>query len=305
MKLTKVIMIAWLSVVGLLANEDLIVYKVDNTAGKITTKSIEEVLVKEGYMVLVNRDMNGPFKKQFEKTSFKTYNLLTAYHKKLNASLVTAEELGGIFTPFSVAIYQKKGEKFLHVSFLSAKVQTKILGKGEKFFKAIEEANKKAFLKAMPGAVVEKLSYEPVPTDKKLITALEVEVDEDEADDNKDELEMVLDSGLKPIGFIKAGFNAYGVDLEEAKNEDFEFYDMYSLCKLKVIYNIALTHPEAGAFAPCTLAIYHKKGSGKTVMAFPNVYNWISTLALKDKAQIALLEKAQKDIVALLTSATE
>jgi uncharacterized protein (DUF302 family) len=305
MKLTKIIMIVWLSAVGLLANEDFIIYKVDNKAGKITTKSIEEVLIKEGYMVLVNRDMNGPFKKQFEKSSFQTYNLLTAYHKKLNVSLVASEELGGIFTPFSVAIYQKKGEKFLYVSFLSAKVQTKIVGKGEKFFKAIEEANKKAFLKAMPGAVVEKLSYEPIPTDKKLITSLEVEVDEDEADDNKDELEMVLDSGLKSIGFIKAGFNAYDVDLEEAKNEDFEFYDMYSLCKLKVIYNIALTHPEAGAFAPCTLAIYHKKGSGKTVMAFPNVYNWISSLALQDKGQIALLEKAQKDIVALLTSAVE
>lgn len=305
MKLMRVIMIALLSVVWLSANEDFIVYKVDNSAGKITPKTIESVLRQEGYAVLVNRDMNGPFKKQFQKTTFDTYNLLTAYHKKHNAALVIHDPKGGIFTPFSLAIYQKKGEKFLHVSFLSAKVQSKILGKNEKYFKTIEEANKKTLLKALPGAVVEKLSYKPIPSEKKLITSFVVEVDDDEADDNKDELEMVIDSGLKPIGFIKAGFNAYDVDLDEAKNEDYDFYDTYSLCKLKVIYNVAITHPEAGAFAPCTMAVYHKVGSGKTVIAFPNVYNWISSLALKDKTLIGILEKAQQDMVALLKSAIE
>ena len=298
-------MIVCLMAVMAVANEDLIVYKVDNTKGTISPKSIEAVLVKEGYNVLVNRDMNGPFKKQFGKSSFTTYNLLTAYHKTLNVKLVEKEALGGIFTPFSVAIYQKKGEKDLYVSFVSSKLQAKVVGGGEKEFKAIEEANIKAFLKALPGAEKQTLAYEPQKTDKKLLTQLSFEVDDDEADDNKEELEMVIDSGLKPIGFIKAGFNAYDVDLDEAKNEDFEFYDTYSLCKLKVIYNVALSRPEAGAFAPCTLAIYHKKETGKTIMAFPNVYNWISSLALKDKKLVALLEKAQEDIVTLLKSATE
>jgi uncharacterized protein (DUF302 family) len=301
----KIALVILFLAVSLWSNDSLIVYKVDNSAKKITPKTIEDSLKKDGYNILVNRDMNGPFKKQFEKTSFDTYNLMTAYNKKLNASLVSKNPNGGVFTPFSVAIYQKSGDKFLYVSFLSAKLQTKIVGGAEAEFKAIEEANIKAFLKALPNAKKHKLSYEPIATKEKLITSFEVESADDDADDEKEELEMVIDSGLKPIGFIKAGFNPYGIDLDEAKNNDYEFYDAYSLCKLKVIYNIALTHPEAGAFAPCTMVVYHKKGTNKTVIAFPNVYNWISTLALKDKKDIDLLEKAQKDIVTLIKSAIE
>ncbi len=301
----KVIMIVLLSAGALFASGDIIVYKVDNAKGAITPTTIEKALVKAGYAVPVNRNMNGPFKKQFKKTSFDTYNLLIAYHKKLATKLVIKHPNAGIFVPFSVGIYQKKGDKFLHVAFLSAKKQSQILGFKDALLNEIEKNNREVFLQAMPNAKEEKLAYASLPTDKKLMTSITVEVEDDESDDNKDELEMVIDTGLKPIGFIKASFNPFGVDLDEAKNEDYEFYDAYSLCKLKVIYNVAQTHPEAGAFAPCTMALYHKTGTNKTVMVFPNVYNWISTLGLKDKKLIDLLEKAQKDIVALLKSATE
>ncbi len=298
-------MIVLLALSSLVASGDIIVYKVENSKGTITPASIEKTLIKAGYAVPENRDMNGPFKKQFQKTSFDTYNLLIAYHKKLATKLVIKHENAGVFVPFSVAIYQKKGDKFLHVAFLSAEKQSQILGFKDALLEEIEKENRKVFLKALPNVKEEKLSYSPIPTDKKLLTSIVFEVDDDESDDNKEELEMVIDTGLKPIGFIKASFNTFGVDLDEAKNEDYEFYDAYSLCKLKVIYNVALTHPEAGAFAPCTMALYHKNGTNKTVMVFPNVYNWISTLGLKDKKLIDLLEKAQKDIVALLKSATE
>ena len=301
----KVIMIVLLATGALFASGDIIVYKVENAKGVITPASIEKTLIKAGYAVPENRDMNGPFKKQFQKTSFDTYNLLIAYHKKLATKLVIKHENAGVFVPFSVAIYQKKGDKFLHLAFLSAKKQSQILGFKDALLDEIEKENRKVFLQALPDAKEEKLSYASIPTDKKLLTSVVFEVEDDESDDNKEELEMVIDTGLKPIGFIKASFNTFGVDLDEAKNEDYEFYDAYSLCKLKVIYNVALTHPEAGAFAPCTMALYHKNGTNKTVMVFPNVYNWISTLGLKDKKLIDLLEKAQKDIVALLNSATE
>ena len=301
----KIIMIVLLSLGVVSANEDLIVYKVDNSQKTVTPKSIAEVLQKAGYTIQVNRDMNGPFKKQFQKTSFDTYNLLTTYDKKIATRLVAKHPHAGAFVPFSVAIYQKKGDKYLHVAFLSAKAQSKILGFKDSLLEELEKKNRESFLAAMKGATEEKLSYTPLSTDKKLLTEITFEVDDDEADDNKEELEMVIDSGLKPIGFIKAGFNTFGIDLEEEKNEDFDFYDTYSLCKLKVIYNVALTHPEAGAFAPCTMAVYHKIGTGKTTMVFPNVYNWFSTLALKDEKLKGYLQKAQDDIVALLKSAIE
>ncbi len=305
MKLIKVIMMVMLSVVGLSANEDLIVYKMDNSDGKITTQTIEDSLTKSGFSVQENRDMNGPFKIQFKETSYEIYNLLTAYHKELAPKLVIEHPRNGIFVPFSVAIYKKKGDKFLHVSFLSAKGLSKITGQSTALYKKLEEETKKAFLKALPNAEVEKLDYEPLATDKKLYTEYTLEMEDDEADDNKEELEMVVEGGLKPIGFVMASFNEFGVDLDEVKNEDFEFYDAYSLCKLKVIYNVSITRPEAGAFAPCTMVIYHKKGDGKTTIIFPNVHNWVSTLAIKDKKLIEILDKAQTDIEALIVNSIE
>ena len=83
--------------------------------------------------------MNGPFKKQFEKSSFDTYNLLTAYHKDLSVKLVAKNALSGIFVPFSASIYQKTGEKSLHISFLSAKALTKIVGDNSELYKELEK----------------------------------------------------------------------------------------------------------------------------------------------------------------------
>ncbi len=298
-------MIVLLSVIGLVANEDLIVYKVDNSDGKITPKSIEESLTKSGFSVQENRDMNGPFKIQFKETTFDTYNLMVAYHKELAPKLVIEHPRNGMFVPFSIAIYKKKGDKFLHVSFLSAKGMSKITGQSKVLYKSLEEATRKAFLKALPKAEIEKLAYEPQATDKKLYTEFSLESEDDEALETKEDLEMEIEGGLKPIGFVMASFNEFGVDLEKVKNDDYIFFDAYSLCKLKVIYNIAITRPEAGAFAPCTMVIYQKKGEGKMTIVFPNVYNWVSTLALKDKKLIDILYQAQGAIEELLSSATE
>ncbi len=289
----------------LFANEDIIVYKVDNSAGKITPQTIEAVLAEVGYSVEENRDMNGPFKKQFEKTTFDTYNLMTLYYPDITMELVLKNALSGVFNPMSVGIYQKTGDKFLHVAFLSAKGMSKIVGGEADLFAKLEKVNRQSFTKAMPGSVEEKLAYEPQETKEKLLTQVLVEIDDDEADENKEEVEMLIEDGLKPIGFVMASFNEYGQDLEKAKKDDYIFYDTYSLCKLKVIYNVAITHPEAGAFAPCTLAFYHKKGAENSVLVFPNVYNWMSTLGLKDKKLEEILAKAQKDMEVLLNSTNE
>jgi len=305
MKIFKIIVMALLLASSVSANKDILLFKVDNSKGNITPQSIEKVLVKAGYKVEENRDMNGPFKIQFKKTTYKTYNLLIAYYPKIMEQLTIKYPSSGIFNPFSVGIYQKKGDKNLYISMLTASAMTKILGKGEKLFKELEVLNRKHFLEAIPGGEITKLDYEPIPTTKNLITRFELEVDDEEADDMQEEVEMVIENGLKPIGFALASYNAYDVDLENIKNEDYLYYDTYSICKLKVIYNVAINHPEAGAYAPCSMAIYHKKGSNKMVIEFPNVYNWISTFALKDKELIAILEKAQVDIVTLIKSAIE
>jgi uncharacterized protein (DUF302 family) len=74
----------------------------------------------------------------------------------------------------------------------------------------------------------------------------------------------------------------------------YDFYDVYSICKIPVIYEVSKRYPEAGAFAPCSAYIYKKKGEEEVHMAFPNVYKWIASLNITDQASIDVLTDAQK-----------
>ncbi len=100
---------------------------------------------------------------------------------------------------------------------------------------------------------------------EKLLTKLSYKVADDEVLDAKEEFEMMIEDGLGPIGFVMANFNDFNYD----RDKDFIFYDTYSLCKLKVIYTVSKICPKAGVFAPCTIAIYHKKGTNRTNISFP------------------------------------
>lgn len=231
------------------------------------------------------------------------YNLMTLYYPPITQKLVVKYPDSGVFDPYSVVIWKKRGDKHTYIAVLSAKAQAKILGISDELLKELEKKNIQTIKKALPGAQRVELSYQPKPTKKRLLTKYSFEVDDNEAMDTKDEVEMLIESGLKPIGFVMANFNDYNYDLQEAKIKDFIFYDTYSLCKLKVIYNVSKIRPEAGVFAPCTMAIYQKRGTNKMVIVFPNIYNWISTLAIKDKDVINILQKAQADMVDVIEKA--
>ncbi|WP_281951700.1 DUF302 domain-containing protein [Nitrosophilus kaiyonis] len=278
------------------ANEEIIIYK---SKVNITPQKIEEIFIKEGYSVQTNRDMNGPYKKQFGKSEFDIYNLMTVYYPKITKELVLKDADSGIFAPFSIVIWKKKENKYIHMGVLSAKAKAKILGFDfdDKLLAELEKKNIETIKKALPNAKRVNLSYKPKPIKEKLKTKYVFEVADDEAMDTKDELEMMIEDGLKPIGFVMANFNDYNYDLKEAGIKDFIFYDTYSLCKLKVIYTVSKIRPEAGVFAPCTMAIYQKRGTNKMVIVFPNIYNWISTLNINDENAIKELKKAQKDMI--------
>jgi len=271
----------------------------------ISTKVIEDIFAKSGYKIESNRDMNGPFKKQFNKTPFAIYNLMLVYDPKISQKLVSKYENSGIFTPFTILMYQKKGDDRFYIGCLSAKAMSRITGHNDPLFNELEKHTIETIKKAVPNATRVSLSYSPKSLKKKWLTKFEMEADPDEIEDVKDETEMVLEDGLKPIGFVMANFLDYNFFLKDAGDDTYLFYDDYSLCKLKVIYTVSQVRPEAGVFAPCTLAVYYKKGSGKIKFVYPNVYNWMYTLALEDRNSIKELEKAQKDMVALLKKVIE
>ena len=89
-------------------SSDIEIITSDNSDGKITPKSIEEAFKKAGFTISANRDMNGPFVKQFKESEFDTYNLFTFYKADMVLKLVKKYPNVGLFAPMSMSIYTKK-----------------------------------------------------------------------------------------------------------------------------------------------------------------------------------------------------
>ena len=305
MKKIIILAVAFICAVSLHAKGDLHLFEVDNKAGKITPEVVEEAFSKNGFSIGVNSEMNGPFQKQFQKTTFKIFTLLTVYHTNLSKDLVKAHPQAGVFVPMGVGIYQANDEDTLHISLLSAETQAKILGSDDKILKEIETEALNVVKKLLPNAK-QSMSEESLKETRALVTRYELDLEGADWADSKEEVEMNLESGFEPLGFVMPGFIDYNEELSENGAESpFDFYDTYSICKLKVIYNVALTRPEASAFAPCTVMVYKKKDEDKIVMGFPAVYNWMSSAKVEDKEAHAVLMKAQKDFESILRDIAE
>lgn len=288
------------------AQGDLHLFTVDNKDGKITPMMVEEAFTKNGYTLGINSEMNLPFMKQFKQTSFKVFTLLTVYHTELSKELVKKYPQAGVFVPMGVGIYQNLDETTLHITILTAEAQGKILGSDTVILKKIEEDSLKAITSAFPQAK-HTISYESLPEERTLVTRYEMDLDGEDWEEMKEEFEMNLEAGFEPFGFVMPGFIDYNEELtsEGTVESPYDFYDTYSICKLKVIYTVAQTRPEASAFAPCTTMVYKKKDEDKIVVGFPAVYNWMSSAKVEDKEAQKVLLKAQKDFESILKDITE
>lgn len=289
---------------------DIRILSLDNDNVKLPYK-IEKQFEKDGFYISANSEMNVPFQKQFQQTDFKIFHLLTIFHKDLSEKLVNKYPNAGIFVPMGVGIYQAKADKQMHVSILTPAAQSKIMGLKtvEPLFVEIEKKILASLKKSIPNAKIVLEDDNPLPAKGPLVSmyTLELELEDEDWEDPKEELAMTIEDGFKPMGFVMSNFTDYNYMLtkEDTVESKFDFYDTYSICKLKVIYNVAKTRPQAAAFAPCTMMLYKEKKSNKIVMGFPGVYNWMSSARVVDKNAIKELMKAQKDFENILKSATE
>lgn len=287
--------------------QDIQVFTVDNSKGKITPETIEAAFKKAGFYISANRDMNGPFKKQFKETTFDVYNLFTFFSKEVNLELIKSYPQMGLFAPMSMSIYTKKGEKTISVSSLTVEGMAKIMNipADNKALVKVGQMVKEALKLALPGGSFETLSYKVQKATGPLVSSYKTELDEEDIDTAKEDFQMEFEGSLATSGFVMAGFNDLANDFEEQKFNDYDFYDVYSICKLPVIYTVAKTHPEAGAFAPCSLIMYKKKDETEMTVSFPSVYNWISSMDIKDKAALDTLLEAQTSMNTILTELSE
>ncbi|RUM76208.1 MAG: DUF302 domain-containing protein [Sulfurovum sp.] len=286
---------------------DIEIITSDNSDGKITPKTIEEVFKKAGFTISANRDMNGPFKKQFKQSGFDTYNLFTFYKADAVLELVKKYPNVGLFAPMSMSIYTKKGEKTISVSSLTSGAMAKIMKapKEDATLVRLRKLVKETLQKALPKGTFSSPKYTIQSAKGELVTNFTMKMDAEEWEDELDEFKMGFEGELAPHGFVIAGFNNLGDEFDDAKYEIYDFYEVYSVCKLPVIYTIAKTRPEAGAYAPCSLYLNKKKKDNIMHIGFPSVYNWISSMAIENKDDVKVLEEAQAGMKKILSGLTE
>lgn len=303
----KKILLSVLLSASLYAQGDIRIFDIENSDGKITAEVVEESLKSNGFTIGVNSEMNRPFTKQFGKSDFKSFNLLTAYHTKLSPKLVSKYPNMGLFIPISIGVYQASNENSLHVAVLTSETQSKISGVKDNDLKLIEKDLTNAVKKMAPNAT-QRYSAESIKTEKPLITIRQTSTQKGaKPSELKEEFEASFESAFEPKGFVMPAYMNIVDEMSKNKKlkNPYDFYVTYSICKLEVIYNVTKTKPEASAFAPCTTIAYKKKSENKINVAFPSVYNWLSSAIIKDEEAIRVLNKAQNDFENVLQEISE
>lgn len=298
----KLLVLLMIGFFTFLLGHDLQLISVDNKDGKITPKTIEEEFKKAGFYISDNRDMNVPFMKQFQNTDFKVYNLFTTHHIKSVQNLAKQYPRIGLFTPMSMSIYTKKGEDKLYVSSLTIDAMSKITGipKDNKDLVNIVKMVKETLQKALPGGKFETLPYDVAATQKELITKMHVKLKSGDWKQDSEAMIEEFEANLEMNGFVQAGFNNINYYFKESGDKFFDIFVSESICKLPVIYTVAKTRPEAGAFAPCSISIYKKSSDDFMYIEYPNVYNWIASLDMDHKEGIKELIEAQAKMEVIL-----
>ncbi len=304
-RVQKLLILVAVLFVSLEADENILVYKIENKNHTISAQTVANGLEKNGYAVAKNQDMNAPYQKQFGNTLFESYNLMSVYHPDFAKKLVSNHDKSGMFVPFSIAVYQYKNDANLHLALLSGVGQEKILGFKEKLFEQLETLNKTTLQKILPNIQQESLSDATTDTKNKLYTTYTLDVDDEDADENYNQMMMVMEGNMEMGGFVVANYLNFNQKLQENDINDYIFYHSYSLCKLKIIYELSKKTPQAGAFAPCTMVIYHKKGSNKTNIVSLNINSLISMLSLKDVDLLKMLDDTQADMTTIINDSIE
>ena len=291
--------------------QDIRVLTVANPDGKITGATIEDAFTKAGFVVDGNNDMNKPFSLRFKKTWYKTYRLAIVHHQDLTAKLAKDYPSIGLLTPLSMSIWSSNDNKDISISSLTLRGMSRItqIPMTNPDLIAYAAAMDAALKASLPGGTYDNRTYSKVADMKmQLATTFQTTLDTDEettAADAKDSFEEEFEAEMEPVGFLFPSFIDLNGELEERGITTYDYYDTYSVCKFDVIYPVSETHPEVGAFAPCTFYIYKKKGEEATHMGFPSVDNWMTATDIEDEKSMKPLIEAQKMFSDIVNEITE
>jgi uncharacterized protein (DUF302 family) len=285
------------------------VFSVANAKGEINAASIEKAFNASGMQVDVNNDMNSIFEKRYKKVHHKSYNLAIFRNNDSVTKLMKKYPSIGLITPLSMSIYSNDADNTINVSTLSLEGMARItnIPVTDPDLIAYAEQLDTALHKALPNGKYLPKGKSTKASDKTLTTDFKTEFELEEGMsyiEAKESFEEEFESEIGPVGFLVP--KVYKIQEDVLKeNGDYDFYDTYSIIRFNVIFPVSKEHPDAGSYAPFTLAIYKKKGDDTVYISYPSIDNWIADLGITDKEAIAEVEKTQSMIAGILTELTE
>lgn len=285
------------------------VFSVKNTDGKINAKTVEKAFNESGLQVDVNNDMNSIFEKRYKKVHHKSYNLAIFRNNDLVTKLAKKYPSIGLITPLSMSIYSDDAKNTINVSTLSLKGMARItkIPETDPDLAAYAKLLDAALHKALPNGKYLPRDKAAKASDKPLTTDFETEFElEDDMTyiDAKEAFEEEFAGEIGTVGFLVPKLYKLQENVFKEKG-DYDFYDTYSIIRFNVIFPVSKNHPDAGSYAPFSLAIYKKKGDNTVHISYPSIDNWINDLGITDKDVIAEVKKTQDMMSGILAELTE
>ena len=291
--------------------QDVQVYTTANADGKVTTKSIEAAFDSVGLSVPGNNDMNKPFNIRFKKTYYKTYNLAMYISTDLTFNLIKKYPQFGALTPLTMSIWEDKdGSMNISTLTIDGMARATAIPVNDPDLIAYGELIHKGLAAAMPNGNFKELTTTPNHNGKpfQVNFVTEVELDEDSTyEEYIEDFESEFEGEMEPVGFLLPNYTNVQEEIFDDKGYTgkYDFFHTYSICKFEVIFPVSKTHPEAGAWAPCSFYLYKKSDENVMKMGFLGVENWITTIGIEDKESLEPLLKAQNTIKEIVNSMIE
>ena len=282
------------------------VYSAPNANGAITTKSIDEAFEKSGLIMGGDNNMNSPFEKRFGHVHYKTYNLAMFSNRDLTVKLIKKYPKFGSLTPLTMSIWSDDTKNTINVSTLTLVGMAKAVGIPENDPDLIAYADMVhvALKAALAKGEFQKTNFPIInkaASYRQEFTVDMTAIDPAEIQEIKANIEAGFEAEMEPLGFLLPNYMNLQQDVFEGIGfNDYDIYITYSICKFDVIYPVSKFYPAAGAWAPCSMYIYHKKGENKIHIGYLGVDSWITSLGMTDKEGIDKLLEAQAMITKIL-----
>lgn len=284
------------------------VYSAPNHHGAITTKTIDDAFEQNGLTMGGDNNMNSPFEKRFGKVHYKTYNLAMFSNNDLTVKLIKKYPKFGSLTPLTMSIWSDDRKNTMNISTLTLAGMSKAVGipVNDPDLVAYAAMVKKAIQAALPNGEFQKTNFPVVDANKASSFKQEFTVDMTETNPDaiqeiQGNIEAAFEGEMEPLGFLLPNYMNLQQDVFEGLGfKEYDIYLTYSICKFDVIYPVSKDSPAAGAWAPCSMYIYHKKGEDKIHIGYLGVDSWISSLGMTNKEGIDKLYEAQGMITKIL-----